>query len=95
MEPPPEPEGDRDMAFMPESLRDEHILEWLNDDVREAVESLPRAHRDAVIMADLRDMSYKEIAEALGCPLGTVMSRLHRGRRLVRERLPERMPEHV
>ena len=44
-------------------------------------------------MADLQDMSYKEIAEEMECPLGTVMSRLHRGRRLMRESLPDRTRE--
>jgi len=57
--------------------------------VREAVESLPDSSRSTVIMADLHDMSYKEIAEALDCPLGTVMSRLHRGRGQLRQALAE------
>ncbi len=84
------PGPDRDMAFFPEDLKAEYLLEFLGDETRSAVEALPETHRSAVIMADLQDMSYKEIAEALGCPLGTVMSRLHRGRRLLRDALPER-----
>jgi RNA polymerase sigma-70 factor (ECF subfamily) len=48
------------------------------------VDSLPEGHRHTLIMADLQDMSYREIAERLDCPLGTVMSRLHRSRRLMR-----------
>jgi len=64
-----------------------HLLELLDDRVRGAVESLPEAFRRAVIMADLEDKSYKEIAEAVGCPLGTVMSRLYRGRKMLREQL--------
>ena len=63
------------------------LLELLDDRVKAAVESLPKDFRQAVIMADLEDMSYKEIAEAMGCPLGTVMSRLYRGRKLLREQL--------
>jgi RNA polymerase sigma-70 factor (ECF subfamily) len=62
-------------------------MELLNDEVKNAVVSLPDDFRQAVIMADLEDMSYKEIAEAMNCPLGTVMSRLYRGRKLLRERL--------
>jgi RNA polymerase sigma-70 factor (ECF subfamily) len=42
-----------------------------------------------VLLADLEELSYKEIAEVLGCPIGTVMSRLHRARRALRERLLE------
>lgn len=49
--------------------------------VREAVESLPETYREAVRLADLEGLSYKDTAEALGCPIGSVMSRLHRGRR--------------
>ena len=65
----------------------EELIELLDDEVKEALESLPEDFRRAVIMADLQDMSYKEVAEQLDCPLGTVMSRLHRGRRLLRKRL--------
>ena len=62
----------------PKGGRDE-LLELLDDPVRKAVEELPEDFREAVIMADLEDMSYKEIAEVMRCPLGTVMSRLYRG----------------
>lgn len=89
----PEPPTDKEMGYYPEALRGENILEYLGDDLRDAVEALPEGHRQTVIMADLKDMSYKEIAEVLGCPLGTVMSRLHRGRRLLRENLAQHMRE--
>ena len=65
------------------------LLELLDDEVKAAVESLPEDFRTAVIMADLEDKSYKEIAESVGCPLGTVMSRLYRGRKLLRQQLVE------
>jgi len=65
----------------------DNLLELLDDEVKIAVESLPEDFRTAVIMADLEDKSYKEIAETVGCPLGTVMSRLYRGRKLLREQL--------
>jgi len=55
--------------------------------VRDAVETLPPDFRAVVVLADLEELSYKEIAEALSCPIGTVMSRLHRGRKLLRMRL--------
>ena len=81
-------EADKEMGYFPRELKSHHILEYLGDDVRRAVDSLPEHHRRTLIMADLQDMSYKEIAEEMECPLGTVMSRLHRGRRLMRESLP-------
>ena len=52
--------------------------------VREAVEKLPSEFRSVVVLADLEGLSYREIAEVLACPIGTVMSRLHRGRKLLR-----------
>lgn len=52
-----------------------------------ALEALPEDHRTVVVLADIEELSYKEIAEVLGCPIGTVMSRLHRARRSLRERL--------
>jgi RNA polymerase sigma-70 factor (ECF subfamily) len=84
---------DPDMGFYPEELRAKNVLELLSDDVRRAVDALPESHRLAVVMADLEDRSYKDIADALDCPLGTVMSRLHRGRRLLREALAGFAPQ--
>jgi RNA polymerase sigma-70 factor (ECF subfamily) len=58
-----------------------------DDDITRAMNSLPDDFRLAVILSDLEELSYKEIAEVLDCPIGTVMSRLHRGRSLLRESL--------
>lgn len=55
--------------------------------VREAIEKLPSEFKEVVVLADLEGFSYKEIAEVLSCPIGTVMSRLHRGRKLLRIKL--------
>ena len=65
------------------------LLELLDDNVRHAIEALPQDFRQAVIMADLEERSYKEIADLMECPIGTVMSRLFRGRRLLREQLED------
>lgn len=59
----------------------------LGDEVKEALGELPQTFRAVVERVDLHGQSYRETAEALGCPVGTVMSRLHRGRRLLKERL--------
>ena len=55
--------------------------------VRQAIEKLPPEFRSVVVLCDLEEFSYREIAEILECPIGTVMSRLHRGRKNLRRRL--------
>ncbi|MBS2024715.1 MAG: sigma-70 family RNA polymerase sigma factor [Deltaproteobacteria bacterium] len=59
----------------------------LSDDVVKAIDALPIDFRLAVILSDLQEFSYKEIAEILDIPVGTVMSRLFRGRRLLQKSL--------
>jgi RNA polymerase sigma-70 factor (ECF subfamily) len=64
------------------------VIESLPDEeVQEALASLPEQFRLAVLLADVEGFSYKEIAEILDVPIGTVMSRLHRGRRALEKRL--------
>ncbi|HSB28252.1 MAG TPA: sigma-70 family RNA polymerase sigma factor [Pyrinomonadaceae bacterium] len=58
-----------------------------DDDVIAALERLPRNFQEAVILADVEDMTYKEIAAAIEVPVGTVMSRISRGRKLLRAEL--------
>ncbi len=59
----------------------------VSGDVQRALASLPADFRTAVVLADLEDFSYKEIAEMMDCPAGTVMSRLYRGRRMLQKQL--------
>lgn len=69
---------------------EEVLLNNLMDaDVRGALDSLPEAFRSVVVLADIEGFSYKEIAEILAIPIGTVMSRLHRGRRQLQVKLWE------
>jgi len=61
----------------------------LSDEVVEALDQVPVDFRMVVILADIQGFSYKEIAEIVGCPVGTVMSRLFRGRRILQKHLYE------
>ena len=56
-------------------------------EVKDAIEALPEQFRMAVLLADVEGFSYKEIAEILDIPIGTVMSRLHRGRKALQKPL--------
>ena len=64
-----------------------------DEDVRAALDALPEGFRMAVWLADVEGFSYKEIAEILDIPIGTVMSRLHRGRRALEKALWETVRE--
>ncbi len=77
-----------------ESSAENEVLERIPDeDVRAALDALPEGFRMAVLLADVEGFSYREIAEILGIPIGTVMSRLHRGRRALEKALWEKARE--
>jgi RNA polymerase sigma-70 factor (ECF subfamily) len=74
---------------------EEELLEHLtSEEVKEAIESLPEQFRMAVLLADVEGFAYKEIAEILDIPIGTVMSRLHRGRKAMQKQLYEYGQRH-
>ena len=77
-----------------EASAETEVLEKIPDeDVQRALEELPEGFRMAVLLADVEGFSYKEIADILGIPIGTVMSRLHRGRKALQKALWETMRE--
>jgi RNA polymerase sigma-70 factor (ECF subfamily) len=61
----------------------------LRQELQQALDDLPEEFRLPVILCDIEEMSYKEIADIMNCPIGTVMSRLHRGRRMLKKTLYE------
>lgn len=69
------------------SAEDQLFDLFTDDEVKDALEALPENFRLPVLLADVEDFSYKEIAEILDIPIGTVMSRLHRGRKAMQKRL--------
>jgi RNA polymerase sigma-70 factor, ECF subfamily len=77
---------DPQLSETPETI----VLDSLVDsDITDAIDALPEQFRLAVILSDVEDFSYAEMAEIMDVPLGTVMSRLHRGRKALQKRLWE------
>jgi len=77
-----------------EASAESEVLEQIPDeDVQRALEALPEGFRMAVLLADIEGFSYKEIAEIMDVPIGTVMSRLHRGRKALQKALWETVRE--
>ena len=79
--------GGLEAASASRSAEDEVLDLFTETEVKDAIEELPEQYRLAVLLADVEGFAYKEIAEILEIPIGTVMSRLHRGRRRLQERL--------
>jgi RNA polymerase sigma-70 factor (ECF subfamily) len=79
--------GGLEAAQVGRSAEEEVLDSFTDDDVKAAIESLREEFRMAVLLADVEGFSYKEIAEILDIPIGTVMSRLHRGRKALHKAL--------
>ncbi len=81
--------GGLEAAQAGRSAEDELMDYFTDSEVKDAIEALPEQFRMAVLLADVEGFSYKEIAEILDIPIGTVMSRLHRGRKALQKQLYE------
>ena len=81
--------GGLEAAALGRSAEDELMDLFTDSQIHDALEALPEQFRLAVLLADVEGFSYKEIAEILDVPIGTVMSRLHRGRRALQKSLYE------
>src|SRR3990172_1651119 len=73
----------------PNDLQEQLYGNLLGDEVTNALQNLPDDFRTVVILCDIEGLTYEEIAEFVECPIGTVRSRLHRGRKLLQEKLFE------
>lgn len=73
----------------PNDLQEQLYGNLLGDEVTKALQSLPDDFRTVVILCDIEGLTYEEIAEFIECPIGTVRSRLHRGRKLLQEKLQD------
>src|SRR6187431_3501720 len=75
-------------------LEEERVVERLSqDDVVGALSAVPHDFRDVLVLVDIGDFSYQDAAQILDIPIGTVMSRLHRARRVLKQELAERSVE--
>jgi RNA polymerase sigma-70 factor (ECF subfamily) len=84
----------RDDSADPNDLQQSIFGNLLEDDVAGAIAELPEDFRTVVILSDIEGLTYEEIAEFVDCPVGTVRSRLHRGRKLLRARLFDYAKDH-
>jgi RNA polymerase sigma-70 factor (ECF subfamily) len=87
-------EADRADRILPSTrgADDAYADATLSADVQQALDALPPDFRAAVVLCDVAGLPYDEIAETLDIPVGTVRSRIHRGRAMLRESLVERYP---
>jgi RNA polymerase sigma-70 factor (ECF subfamily) len=79
--------GEEGSARATRSAEDEALDRFVDEDIKGALESLPENFRIPVLLADVEGFSYKEIAGIMDVPIGTVMSRLHRGRKALQQAL--------
>jgi RNA polymerase sigma-70 factor (ECF subfamily) len=74
-----------------QNLDEERVVERLSqDDIVGALSAVPHNFRDVIVLVDIGDFSYQDAAQILDIPVGTVMSRLHRGRRILKRELADR-----
>lgn len=79
--------GAFDQSKMTQSAEDQLLEFFTDEEVKKAIEELPEMFRLPVLLSDVDGFSYKEMAEILDVPIGTVMSRLHRGRKMLQKLL--------
>ncbi len=78
---------DEDPLPYSDDLHHDFLAQFPDDEVRRALLALPETYRVPLLLLYVEDLSYRELAETLGCPMGTIMSRLHRGRKILEREL--------
>jgi RNA polymerase sigma-70 factor (ECF subfamily) len=73
--------ADEDPLPYSDSLHEDFLAQFRDEEVRRALVRIPEAYRVPLVLVYVEGLSYRELAQVLGCPIGTVMSRLHRGRK--------------
>jgi RNA polymerase sigma-70 factor, ECF subfamily len=81
--------ADEDPLPYSDNLHADFLAQFRDEDVRRALLGLPESFRIPLVLLHAEEMSYRDIAEVIGCPIGTVMSRLHRGRKILERDLWE------
>jgi RNA polymerase sigma-70 factor, ECF subfamily len=79
--------ADEDPFPYSDRLHDDFLAQFRDEDVRRALLALPEVYRTTLVLLYVEDLSYRELADMLNCPVGTVMSRLHRGRKALERAL--------
>lgn len=86
---------DHEMESLSDASPEDLVFgELFDDDIVAVMDRLPDEFRTAVMLADVEGLSYKEIADVMNCPMGTVMSRIHRSRKLLKGRLRDYAAQH-
>lgn len=80
---------DEDPLPYSDNLHRDFLAQFPDDDVRRALLALPEVYRVPLVLLYVEDLSYRDLADTLGCPVGTVMSRLHRARKILERQLWE------
>ena len=78
---------DEDPFPYSDDLHRDFLAQFPDDEVRAALLALPEAYRVPLVLLYVEDLSYRELAEVIGCPIGTIMSRLHRARKILEREL--------
>ncbi len=83
-----------EVLMSPDAENEAAFKEVLDADVKKALEELPEDFRMAILLSIVEGFSYKEISEMINCPIGTVMSRIYRGRKMLKEKLTGYAKKH-
>ncbi len=80
---------DRDNLLSKDDISNDLSKDTLDSEIKSALDKLPEEFKSVILLSDIESFSYQEISEILKCPVGTVMSRLHRGRKILYKNLSE------